>query len=249
MPEVHLWVMSSTILASTPALSDVLHKRDLYFVKDVLLSFQIIWNRWDVRLQIHDIANAGKAGKVCARMTVEFREGAGESGDCFQSLVAFMEQHGGDFRKMFDAIASKPYPVSEYSRSCSEGSMTFYSSETQGVRTFSPFANYKPLTQAPAKWTVAHAIRALWNGQAANLRCNGRYTDDYAHDAAVSFREGPISDARAFAKGLIESPAGWWVSGDARSGEISVCCHHFDSNSFTLNLAGAQPAPALVAGS
>lgn len=111
-------------------------------------------------------------------------------------------------------------------------------------RSFSPFdlARIKPL-KAPltGKWTLAHARRAIANGQYEKLRCDGHYTDDYAGDAASDFRRGEIQMPLEFLRKLVEDPSGWWTSLDTESNRVSVCCHTFDSNSFMLKLDKVEP--------
>lgn len=76
--------------------------------------------------------------------------------------------------------------------------------------------------------------------QCADLKCNGRYSDDYARDAAEGFGKGEIRSPLAFAQRIVESPTGWWCGSDG-AGRVSVSCFHFDSNSFRLDLH-ARPA-------
>ena len=118
-------------------------------------------------------------------------------------------------------------------------SIELYRTELRSVRVWSPFAKVNPLSEKPKKWTVTHVVRALLSGQFTNLKCEGKYSDDYAYDAAVNFHIGDFSThAVAFARRILESPSGWWAY--QRDGHddncVSICCHHFDSNSFTFNL-------------
>ena len=65
-------------------------------------------------------------------------------------------------------------------------------------------------------------------------QCDGRYTDDYAYDAAVDFRSGMELHLPSFAKELIEDPSGWHVypSSKGKDGlvQLSVNCHSFNMN-------------------
>lgn len=99
-------------------------------------------------------------------------------------------------------------------------------------RVWTPFApeRIKPLKEMPKKWTIPHVVRALHNGQYSNLKCTGRYTDDYAFDAAMKFQVGEL-DGGPFAKRLIESPSGWRTY--ETRGVVTIDCHHFDNNEFT----------------
>jgi hypothetical protein len=244
--------MTDYTIDTTPNLAGIsagLNIRGTMFVKDVLLSYRFAFGPWEARLTVQDVANAGKTGKTCARGTVEFSQKDPNSSDALQGLMDFVRAHDGDFRKILETIAQKPYGMrGGYRESHHEGNATFHFATEQANRVYSPFATYKPLTEKPAKWTLTHAIRALWNGQAENLQCNGRYTDDYAYDAASNYGKGAISNARAFAKQLIESPSGWRAVDEGENGMVGVHCHSFLYNNFRLNLAGAKaPAPAGVA--
>jgi hypothetical protein len=86
------------------------------------------------------------------------------------------------------------------------------------------------------KWTLRHAIRALVNGQFEWLKCTGYYTDDYAWDMAMNYRQGEIPDAVSFAADVLESPSGWWVSGREEN-VVYMCCHSFDNNEFKFKVA------------
>ena len=146
------------------------------------------------------------------------------------------------------------FPAEEFGRREMPGdSLTLHRSERSSIRVWSPFATVKPLPEPPKKWTVAHVVRALLCGQFSNLKCEGVYTDDYAYDAAVNFHIGEFGSrpgaAVAFARRILESPSGWWASvrGEA-AGHVSICCHHFDSNSFKFELMKRfNPAAQLAA--
>jgi hypothetical protein len=101
-------------------------------------------------------------------------------------------------------------------------------------RTFSPLnlANLKPLATEPEKWTMAHAYRALANNQAAELKCDGRYSDDYAFDAAVNCFVGVKLNALRFLEDIYTSPSGWSAWKSSSDQRINVTCHSFDTNSF-----------------
>ena len=44
--------------------------------------------------------------------------------------------------------------------------------------------------KTPEKWTLPHVWKAILSGQIYMGQCDGRYTDDYAYDAAVDFKSG-----------------------------------------------------------
>ena len=100
-------------------------------------------------------------------------------------------------------------------------------------RTFSPFAPVKPvkLGERLNAATIAKAIRA---GQIVAGRTEGRYTDDYAFDAATDFGRGEI-DVQAFAQDIYEHPNGWsfWWHDDTRR-VIVAACHTFDYKTLSV---------------
>ena len=135
-----------------------------------------------------------------------------------------------DLKKLFTFCSSLPYQKSY--NPVRENGLEFYRSEVKGIRVFSPFNldKVKPLKAMPKKWTLRHVYSALINGQFKDLKCNYVLTDDYAWDAACDYRKGEIKAPIEFVKGIIENPSGWWTS--YRDGEVAICCHSFDSNSF-----------------
>ena len=108
----------------------------------------------------------------------------------------------------------------------------------ESKRSYSPFhlERLKPITELPNSWNLTHVKRALANGQASLLKCNGVYTDDYAGDAAVNYRRGPV-EATKLLKKLVHSPSGWWTALDRKTLRVNICCHHFDSNEFVLSFS------------
>lgn len=120
-------------------------------------------------------------------------------------------------------------------------------SERQGVRTFSPFVEVKPI-KVPAKWTVAHIWKAILSGQITGGKTDMYLTDDYAGDAADNFRKDWGIILLDFAKKLIEDPSGWWINVGKETEEeihLGVNCHHFDYKSLTFKkkapIEGAKP--------
>lgn len=177
---------------------------------------------------IVDLANAFQAGKTCTEFKIE------RAGEILPLNLIFRLQ---TLRAVVDALADLSLDTSvgrfgERPVEIEGVTLTLYRGERRGIRVFSPLhlQRLKALPKAPGKWTITHVVRALANQQFENLRCRGQYSDDYAHDAAVNFGRGPIADHLAFARRLVESPTGWWTSEE--NGVVSICCHHFDSNSF-----------------
>lgn len=189
--------------------------------------------------RVTDLKDALSAGKVCT--TYGFYNNGVHANLIVTTWIS--SEFGCDMQNLFAWADDLGWTEGRYgypTHSITHNGETINISrtDTKAVRVFSPLSldRIKPLKEAPKKWTVAHAMRALVNGQYKNLRCNGVYTDDYARDAAMNYREGEITNAVAFAERIISSPCGWWV-GNHRGGDVvSICCHHFDNNEFTFVL-------------
>lgn len=189
---------------------------DLYF-SDALVCV----HPYSDSLVIIDLANAMQNGKTCTRWLfssrpwhmdtsrlclTEYIEMAAPECDTLAELVAWLR-------------AGKPLQEAD--------GLTVSFGEQPSNRTFSPFAPVKPvkLGDRLTAGTIAKAIRA---GQIVAGRTDGRYTDDYAFDAATDFGRGEI-DVQAFAQDIYENPRGWrfWWHDDTRR-EIVAACHTFD---------------------
>lgn len=170
-----------------------------------------VWQGSD-SIMILDLRNAMLRGQTCKEVTIR---------DWKESCAA-VNYVGGRYAEM----------LAEHSENSESGSFAIYVSEVPAMRVFSPFAlnRVNPLKAKPAKWTIPHVLRALFNGQFEDLKCNGVYSDDYAFDNAVNYQKGAIKNAIDFAQGILESPSGWWTS--EREGIVHICCHSFDSNEF-----------------
>lgn len=172
-------------------------------------------------LVIIDLSDAMKPGKSCTRWLfsvspwkmdadrlcmTEYVEMAAPECDTPAELVAWLR-------------AGKPLQE--------VNGLTVETGAQSSNRTFSPFAPVKPvkLGERLNASTIAKAIRA---GQIVAGRTEGRYTDDYAADAAYDFYRGEI-DLQAFAQDIYEHPSGWrfWWHDETRC-EIVAACHTFD---------------------
>jgi len=171
---------------------------------------------------VTDITDAGKTGKVCHELGISTKHSA-------PTCAIWNEIFRDHWKTIFNLTTSKISPANCFNRDY----FNFYLHEIKAIRIMPvDLSVIKPLKEEPKKWTLRHAIRALVNGQFQNLRCKGRYTDDYAFDNAINFSCGIIENAVVFVEKIVESPSGWWVSAN-QNGQVSICCHHFDSNEFT----------------
>lgn len=174
------------------------------------------------RVTIHDLADALTPGKECERLVVEAED------DCSPTPVCA----GLDtFREIYDQFFVR--------REQPDIACHIYSSKRKAMRVFTPFKRFSPI-KMPAKWTIPHVWKAILAGQIYQGHCDGRYTDDYAYDAAVHFREGVGLHLPSFAKKLIEDSSGWRVYPDKVESDhvqLSVNCYTFDMNTLFFDQA------------
>lgn len=217
------------IQESRTTFQDWANKHSTFYVKEP----QCKIHEYQGSIHITLLENAMIKGKTCPSFTINWDS---HSNECFllnwlqerfnYSLVALIDYLKG--LELVEGYKGKIYLTENLE-------VTLYDRES--YRTFSPFSNgsYNPLKEVPKKWSLTYAIRAILNGQFKALKCDSQYTDDYAGDAACNFMKGEIQEAKSFIKGIIESPSGWrsYVS---ERGEVILNCHHFNNNSFTLNI-------------
>jgi hypothetical protein len=171
---------------------------------------------------IVDLSGALKTGKRCTSYSINQATYTRDSFICCFFNWLF-EDHLtlNDFIKsMFDGLYNNdniPFNI--------------YKTYVKGINVYSPFIKMKPIN-TPTKWTLPHVWKAILAGQIKSGVCDGRYTDDYAQDAADNFGRGNIN-VMYLAQQLIEHPSGWWVKVDNEKNgvvQLSVNCHHFDNN-------------------
>ncbi len=170
---------------------------------------------------IIDLANAMKNGKTCTRWL--FGAHPWQMDTTRLCITEYLEMAAPECDTIADLMdwlrAGRPLHEVD--------GLTVEIGQQPGNRTYSPFASVKPvkLGDRLTAATVAKAIRA---GQIACGRTDGRYTDDYAADAAYDFYRGDI-DLDHFAADIYEHPSGWrfwWGTTDKT--EIVAACHTFD---------------------
>ena len=180
-------------------------------------------------LVVIDLANAMQNGKACTRWL--FSVSPWHMDTSRLSFTAYIKMAAPECDTLAELVdwlrAGKPLQEVD--------GLTVSVGGQPGNRTFPPFAPVKPvkLGDRLTAATIAKAIRA---GQIVAGRTDGRYTDDYAFDAATDFGRGEI-DVQAFAQDIYENPRGWrfWWHDDTRR-EIVAACHTFDYK--TLSVAG-----------
>ena len=241
------------------------HGDDWFLQRD-----QIKLHHYNGSLFLWDITDAMKPGKSCTEFTLRWN-----SHDHLPAgLRSLFKRHDYNMRAVFNELLALPWeqrkcwangapidpPGSAGWQEMTGASLPDFPAdahcelhriERQAIRVWSPFAAVHPLKEKPKKWTVSHVVRVLLAGQFSRLECDGVYTDDYAYDNAVNYHKGDFSDhAVAFARRILENPSGWWAyqRDGVDSNRVSICCHHFDSNSFTFELMKRyNPAAQLAA--
>lgn len=170
---------------------------------------------------IIDLTNAMQSGKTCARWL--FHVSAwhqNKFGMCESEYLEMAAPDCDSFGELITLLRSGA-PLTEVD------GLSVETGAQPSSKTFSPFAPARPvkLGERLTASTIAKAIRA---GQIVSGRTDGRYTDDYASDAAYDFYRGEI-DLIDFASDIYEHPSGWrfWWK-DAAHSEIVAACHTFD---------------------
>ena len=166
------------------------------------------------RITIVDLTNALIPGKECESITIEKK-------DEYSSLCLY-----SGCKTMRD-LYERFYVKRELPETC-----RVYTRQRRSMETFTPFKPIKPI-RIPKKWTLPHVWKAILAGQVYQGKVDGKYSDDYAYDAAMGYHEGRQLDLPSFAKELIESSSGWRVTATNTDGDkvtLSVDCYSFDMN-------------------
>lgn len=165
---------------------------------------------------ITDLTNAGKRGTKCNELSVNADY---DAPDC----AIWNDLLTDHTHKLLEATTSQVLPPE-----LEKPYLKFYFRDVESKRLLAvDLSTIKPLTEEPKKWTLAHVVRAIVNGQYEGLKCNYRHLDDTCQD----YGKGEIKNPIEFVQGIVESPSGWWTMRN-NSGLVSICCHSFDSNEF-----------------
>lgn len=165
---------------------------------------------------ITDLTNAGKRGTKCNELSINADY---DAPDC----AIWNDLLTDHTTKLLEATTSQILPPE-----LEKPYLKFYFRDVESKRLLAvDLSTIRPLTEEPTKWTLAHVLRAIVNGQYEGLKCNYRHLDDNCHD----YGKGEIKNPIEFIKGIVEAPSGWWVRKND-NGSVSVVCHSFDSNEF-----------------
>lgn len=192
------------------------HYDDLYF-EDT----QFFAHRYSNSVVLVDLENAMKAGKTCTRYLFRVNLWEMEAERlCITEYLEMAFPECSTLAEMFQHLRNGA-PLEDVA------GLSVEISTQAGNRTFSPFATVKP-QKLGERLNASGIAKAILAGQIVAGRTDGRYTDDYAMDAAYDFYKGDI-DLQHFASDIYEHPSGWrfwWKDNDHT--EIVAACHTFD---------------------
>lgn len=195
---------------------------DLYF-----LDVNAFVHSYQNSIVIIDLTNAMKTGKTCTRWLIRANPWKMESTRL--CMAGYLKIAFPDCSTVFDLVqalrsGAQPKEVD---------GLTIDTCQQPGNRTFSPFVTVKPV-KLGERLNAATIAKAICSGQITAARTDGRYTDDYAADAAYDFYRGEI-DLVSFAYDIYERPSGWrfWWK-DSGKTEIVAACHTFDYKTLTV---------------
>ena len=195
---------------------------DLYF-----LDINAFAHHYQNSVVIVDLTNAMKNGKSCTRWLIHANCWKMESTRL--CMTQYLEMAFPGCSTVFDLVqalrsGAQPKEID---------GLTIDTCQQPGNRTFSPFVTVKPV-KLGERLNAATVAKAICSGQITAARTDGRYTDDYAADAAYDFYRGEI-DLASFASEIYEHPSGWrfwWKNGG--KAEIVAACHTFDYKTLTV---------------
>ena len=222
-----------TMLSELINVKDLVHNREVEFK----------YNNRDIRIhcfntvvQITDVTNAKKRGKTCVKIS------------------AYVNNH-----EDIDACKYVNYTniatLETFFENCEnhEVGYTLTGIEHQGYKydvvvmaskdvipaQYNLKSIYKPITELKLKnrysIKINDIIRILINDNVQVVQ-DGRYTDDYAWDAATNFNEGHTFNPVEFAKDLIKYNSGWSAYVDNEDQKrIHINCYSFDCRSIYLD--------------
>lgn len=191
-----------------------------------------------------DLTNAGLNGKTCSEVYVDVNFGDyKEAGQRFCDLCHNMKSAALGPVKLESVRTFKDAcQFAEVAEALLDAKVYFEERKANRVFPVNDLSRIKPLKKMPKKWTLPLVVRCLVNGQFTDLRCKGKFTDDYAYDNHINFARGDFSGhALKFAKDIFENPQGWHASdyNYQKDGSISISCHSFDLNEFKPKIEGA----------
>ena len=109
--------------------------------------------------------------------------------------------------------------------------LSIFRQSVPAIRVYSPLlkARLPRMTARPGRWQASHAVRLLANGQFADLKCLGQYSDDYRRDSERNYGRDESINVDVLTQRLVERPSAWDV-GEATDGSLMMswaCCEHY----------------------
>lgn len=235
--------MTNTLSLITQ-LSELVNVQDLIYNREV----EFKYNNRDIRihyfnpmLQITDVTNAKKRSKTCVQINVctlrnEDIDACKYMNETnIATLETFFEKfkdHSVNPYSMFTYHVAENIQHQGYTHTVEVLPSNIVVPATCNLKDI-----YKPVKEVKTKSNhikINDIIRILINNNVQVVQ-DGRYTDDYAWDAATNFNKGHMFNPVEFAKQLIKDKSGWSAFVDNENkNRIGVCCYSFDCRSIYL---------------
>lgn len=226
-------------------LSELVNVQDLIYNREV----EFKYNNRDIRihyfntmLEITDVTNAKKRSKTCVQLNI-YTLGNEDIDACKymnDTNIATLETF---FEKFKDYSVNQPNIFTYIIMENIQHQGYTYTVEVLPSNIVVPATYnlkdiYKPVKEVKTKSNhirISDIIRILINNNVQVVQ-DGRYTDDYAWDAAINFNKGHMFSPVEFAKKLIKDKSGWSAFVDAENkNRICICCYSFDCRSIYLD--------------
>jgi hypothetical protein len=187
-----------------------------------------------------DLANAGKTGKECLRVSAQPKKCFDHWNECKNFFDLVMDSES--LKKWFDELILKAeFAEGKSYFDINDNDAHYYFEKQKGINVFSPFAQFKRLKSSPKKWTKSHVIKALMTGQFKSLNKDAVYTDDYYADAQNNYGKKEYLEAVELIQKIIEGCSGWRFYADEENAQyININCYTFDYNHFLFDVDGTK---------
>ncbi len=152
---------------------------------------RVCWiHHYSRQIRMVELTNSNAVGKICKVVVLELPYDADNYLDS-QDVITFFKSDvwkSNNFWATFDLFYDDALDTRN---GVDVGVLKVFSYNRKGVDTFSIFGNYKEVTSRPPaeKLQKVHLIGMLMNNQVTSF-LKGKYTDDYARDAADNYSRG-----------------------------------------------------------
>ena len=220
-------------------LSELINVKDLVYDREVEFKYSnrdIRIHYFNTVIQITDVTNAKKRGKTCVKISAYINN--------YEDIDACKYVNYTNIATIETFFENFENHEVGYTLTGIEHQGYKYSIEIMASKDVIPAQCnlkdiYKPITELKLKnkysIKISDIIKILINNNVQVIQ-DGRYTDDYAWDAANNFNEGHVFNPIEFAKDLIKSRSGWSAYMDSVDQKrIHVTCYSFDYRSIYLD--------------